>query len=65
MQADWFTVFAKTGEPSSRLHTDICGFIVEATARVLRGEGGQERWASRAIDTTEIVFDHVAVGPIR
>ncbi|EQD48431.1 acyl-CoA dehydrogenase domain-containing protein, partial [mine drainage metagenome] len=31
MQADWFTVFAKTGDPSSRHHSDITGFIVDAT----------------------------------
>jgi len=30
MQADWFTVFAKTGDPASRSHKNIGGFIVDA-----------------------------------
>ena len=28
-EADWYTVFAKTGEPTSRAHDSITAFIVE------------------------------------
>src|SRR5665213_1860470 len=30
MQADWFVVFAKIGDPTIRNHTNIWGFIVDA-----------------------------------
>jgi hypothetical protein len=63
MQADWFTVFAKTGEPSSRLHTDICGFIVDADSSGLTRPRVDKKMGVKGIDTTEIVFDNVAVGP--
>jgi hypothetical protein len=63
MQADWFTVFAKTGEPSSRLHTDICGFIVDADSSGLTRPRVDKKMGVKGIDTTEIVFENVAVGP--
>ncbi|MGC1420150.1 MAG: acyl-CoA dehydrogenase family protein [Acidimicrobiales bacterium] len=63
MQADWFTVFAKTGEPTSRLHTDIGGFIVEADSPGLTRPRVDKKMGVKGIDTAEIVFDHVAVGP--
>src|SRR5271169_5917840 len=31
MQADWLTVFAKTGDPSSRRHSEIGCFVVETS----------------------------------
>jgi alkylation response protein AidB-like acyl-CoA dehydrogenase len=63
MQADWFTVFAKTGEASSRLHTDIGGFIVDADSVGLTRPRVDKKMGVKGIDTTEIVFDNVAVGP--
>jgi alkylation response protein AidB-like acyl-CoA dehydrogenase len=63
MQADWFTVFAKTGEPSSRLHTDICGFIVDADSPGLTRPRVDRKMGVKGIDTTDVVFDNVAVGP--
>jgi alkylation response protein AidB-like acyl-CoA dehydrogenase len=63
MQADWFAVFAKTGEPSSRLHTDICGFIVDADSAGLTRPRVDKKMGVKGIDTAEIVFNNVAVGP--
>jgi hypothetical protein len=63
MQADWFTVFAKTGEPSSRLHSDIGGFIVDADSPGLTRPRVDKKMGVKGIDTAEIVFDNVAVGP--
>ena len=63
MQADWFTVFAKTGEPSSRSHTDIGGFIVDVDSPGLTRPRVDKKMGVKGIDTTEIVFDNVAVGP--
>ena len=63
MQADWFIVFAKTGEPSSRLHTDICGFIVDGDSAGLTRPRVDKKMGVKGIDTAEIVFNNVAVGP--
>jgi alkylation response protein AidB-like acyl-CoA dehydrogenase len=63
MQADWFTVFAKTGDPSSRKHTDIGAFIVDADSPGLTRPRVDKKMGVKGIDTAEIVFDNVAVGP--
>ena len=63
MQADWFSVFAKTGEPSSRLHSDIGGFIVDATAPGLSRPRVDKKMGVKGIDTAEIVFENVQVAP--
>lgn len=63
MQADWFTVFAKIGDPSSRLHTNICGFIVDAETPGLTRPRVDRKMGVKGIDTAEIVFDNVKVGP--
>ena len=63
MQADWFIVFAKTGDPSSRQHTSIASFIVEADSPGLTRPRVDKKMGVKGIDTAEIVFDHVKVGP--
>ncbi|MGD0054998.1 MAG: acyl-CoA dehydrogenase family protein [Acidimicrobiales bacterium] len=63
MQADWFTVFAKTGDPGSRRHGDIGSFIVEASSPGLTRPRVDKKMGVKGIDTAEVVFDHVAVGP--
>jgi alkylation response protein AidB-like acyl-CoA dehydrogenase len=63
MQADWFVVFAKIGDPKLRLHRNIWGFIVEADAPGVTRPRVDKKMGVRGIDTTEIVFDHVKVGP--
>ncbi len=63
MQADWFVVFAKTGDPASRSHREIGCFLVDANAPGVTRPRVDRKMGVRGIDTTEIVFDHVAVGP--
>jgi alkylation response protein AidB-like acyl-CoA dehydrogenase len=63
MQADWLVVFAKVGDPTSRLHTGIWGFIVDANAEGVTRPRVDKKMGVKGIDTTEIVFDKVAVGP--
>jgi len=63
MQADWFVVFAKTGEPSSRLHSDINAFIVDANTPGVTRPRVDAKMGVKGIDTAEIVFDNVKVAP--
>ncbi len=63
MQADWYVVFAKTGDPASRSHREIGCFLVGAHAPGVTRPRVDRKMGVRGIDTTEIVFDHVAVGP--
>ena len=63
MQADWFTVFAKIGDPSSRLHTNIGGFIVDADAPGLSRPRVDKKMGVKGIDTAEIVFNDVKIAP--
>lgn len=62
-QADWFTVFAKTGEPSSRMHDSITAFIVDASTPGLTRPRVDRKMGVKGIDTGEVVFDDVHVGP--
>jgi alkylation response protein AidB-like acyl-CoA dehydrogenase len=62
-QADWFTVFAKTGEPSSRLHDSITAFIVEAETPGVSRPRVDRKMGVKGIDTGEILFEDVHVGP--
>jgi len=61
MQADWFVVFAKTGDPSSRLHTEIGAFIVDAHSSGVTRPRVDRKMGVKGIDTTEIVFSDVKV----
>jgi alkylation response protein AidB-like acyl-CoA dehydrogenase len=63
MQADWFVVFAKTGDPSSRLHTNIGAFIVDANSSGVTRPRVDHKMGVKGIDTTEIVFSDVKVAP--
>jgi len=45
MQADWFVVFAKTGDPASRLHTNIGAFIVEVDSPGVTRRASTRKWA--------------------
>ena len=62
-QADWYTVFAKTSEPTSRAHDSITAFIVE------RGWPGvsvgrlDHKMGVRGVDTGELLLDGVKVPP--
>jgi alkylation response protein AidB-like acyl-CoA dehydrogenase len=61
MQADWFIVFAKTGDPSSRLHSNIRGFIVDATTPGVSRPRVDKKMGVKGIDTADIQFDDVHV----
>jgi alkylation response protein AidB-like acyl-CoA dehydrogenase len=63
IQADWFVVFAKIGDASSRLHTNICGFIVDGDSLGLSRPRVDHKMGVRGIDTADIVLDNVKVGP--
>ena len=63
MQADWFIVFAKTGDPSSRLHSNIRGFIVDATTPGVSRPRADKKMGVKGIDTVDIHFDDVHVAP--
>ena len=63
MQADWFTVFAKTGDPASRHHRDISGFLVDASSPGVSRPRTDHKMGVKGIDTAEIVFEDVHVGP--
>jgi alkylation response protein AidB-like acyl-CoA dehydrogenase len=63
MQADWFVVFAKMGDPAIRNHTNIWGFIVEADTPGLTRPRVDKKMGVKGIDTADIVLDNVKVGP--
>jgi alkylation response protein AidB-like acyl-CoA dehydrogenase len=63
MQADWFVVFAKVGDPTLRQHRNIFGFIVAADSPGVTRPRVDDKMGVKGIDTTEIVFENVQVGP--
>jgi len=63
MQADWFIVFAKKGEASSRLHSEIGCFIVDANTPGLSRPRVDRKMGVRGIDTADIVMENVHIGP--
>jgi alkylation response protein AidB-like acyl-CoA dehydrogenase len=62
-QADWYTVFAKTGEVSSRQHSDITCFIVEREWEGVSVGSLDRKMGVRGVDTGELVLDGVRVPP--
>jgi alkylation response protein AidB-like acyl-CoA dehydrogenase len=62
-QADWYTVFAKTGEVSSRQHSDITCFIVDRSSEGLSVGTLDRKMGVRGVDTGELVLDGVRVPP--
>jgi alkylation response protein AidB-like acyl-CoA dehydrogenase len=63
MQADWFIVFAKLGDPSSRLHSNISSFIVDADTPGVTRPRVDKKMGVKGIDTAEIHFENVKVAP--
>ena len=63
MQADWFVVFAKIGDPAQRQHANIRSFIVEGDSAGLSRPRVDKKMGVKGIDTAEIVFNNVKVGP--
>ncbi|MGH9171661.1 MAG: acyl-CoA dehydrogenase family protein [Acidimicrobiales bacterium] len=60
-QADWYTVFAKTGDPASRRHDSITGFIVDRATPGLSVGGLDRKMGVRGVDTGELVLQDVRV----
>ncbi len=63
VQADWFTVFAKTGDPSSRDHSSITAFIVERDFEGVSVPRVDKKMGVHGIDTGELHLDEVHVPP--
>jgi alkylation response protein AidB-like acyl-CoA dehydrogenase len=60
-QADWYTVFAKTGDTASRRHDSITAFIVERTAPGVSVGSIDRKMGVRGVDTGELVLADVRV----
>ena len=61
VQADWYTVFAKTGDPSSRAHDSITAFIVERNWKGVSVGRTDAKMGVRGVHTGELVLDEVHV----
>ena len=60
-EADWYTVFAKTGGPSSRAHDSVTAFIVEREWEGVDVGRIDHKMGVRGIDTGELVLSDVRV----
>ncbi len=60
-EADWYTVFAKTGDPSSRAHDSITAFIVEQGWDGVSVGRTDRKMGVRGVHTGELVLDEVHV----
>jgi alkylation response protein AidB-like acyl-CoA dehydrogenase len=60
-EADWYTVFAKTGDPSSRAHDSITAFIVERKWDGVSVGRTDRKMGVRGVHTGELVLDNVHV----
>ncbi len=63
VQADWYTVFAKTGEVTSRQHDSITAFIVERDYEGVSVGSVDNKMGVRGVDTGELVLADVRVPP--
>ncbi|MEY2473360.1 MAG: hypothetical protein QOK28_2689 [Actinomycetota bacterium] len=61
VQADWYTVFAKTKDPSARDHDSITAFIVDRKTEGLRVGNTDRKMGVRGVDTGELLLDNVRV----
>ncbi len=60
-EADWYTVFAKTGDPASRAHDSITAFIVERSWEGVSVGRTDHKMGVRGVDTGELILDGVRV----
>jgi len=60
-QADWYTVFAKTGAADSRAHDSISAFIVERSWPGVEVGRIDAKMGVKGVDTGELVLDDVRV----
>ncbi len=62
-QADWYTVFAKTAEPTSRKHDSVTAYILERSWKGVSVGHLDEKMGVRGVDTGELVLEDVEVPP--
>jgi hypothetical protein len=60
-EADWYTVFAKTSEPTSRAHDSVTAFIVERQWDGVSVGRTDKKMGVRGVDTGELLLDGVVV----
>jgi hypothetical protein len=60
-EADWYTVFAKTKEPTSRAHDSITAFIVERKWDGVEVGRTDHKMGVKGVDTGELVLTDVVV----
>ena len=60
-EADWYTVFAKTAEPTSRAHDSVTAFIVERSWPGVDVGRTDHKMGVRGVDTGELLLDDVHV----
>ncbi len=60
-EADWYTVFAKTGDPASRSHDSITAFIVERGFPGVSVGRIDKKMGVHGVDTGELVLNEVHV----
>jgi len=63
VQADWYTVFAKTGDPRSRAHDAISAFIVERSFEGVSVPRVDRKLGVHGVDTGELLLEEVRVPP--
>lgn len=63
LQADWFVVFAKIGDPASRDHRDIGCFIVDSSRVGVTRPRVDRKMGVKGIDTADVVFEDVRISP--
>jgi alkylation response protein AidB-like acyl-CoA dehydrogenase len=61
VQADWYTVFAKTKDPTARDHDSITAFIVDRKSEGLSVGNTDRKMGVRGVDTGELLLDNVRV----
>ena len=63
VQADWYCVFAKTGEATSRQHDSVTAFIVERGWDGVDVGNTDRKMGVRGVDTGELLLTDVRVPP--
>jgi alkylation response protein AidB-like acyl-CoA dehydrogenase len=60
-EADWYTIFAKTSEPTSRKHDSISAFIVERSWEGVDVARTDHKMGVKGVDTGELLLNNVHV----
>jgi hypothetical protein len=60
-EADWYTVFAKTADPTSRAHDSVTAFIVERSFEGVDVGRTDHKMGVRGVDTGELLLSDVRV----